>query len=267
MGIGDGISGNGTAVSSYGFEENISIANNEICDIPYSAIGIGYGWSYDYKGSRNHYIANNYIHETNQILMDGAAIYTLSCQDGMVIENNYIENTGVGRGLYSDQGSGGILFRNNVVLDTSYAFFCNMVKNPEVVNLYSTTNKTRKSGISYIDGIYDEIYGSISQTAQKIKDDAGVDKRYNQLEGYISDGYGTILTEEQIMSLEHVKDSSGIKEAILDSIDIILNHGMGIYDDSVINKLNEYKTSIQSDYSPEKLAEIRDYLRMLESSI
>ena len=42
---------------------------------------------------------------------------------------------------------------------------------------------------------------------------------------------------------------------------------MGIYDNSVINKLNEYKTSIQSDYSPEKLVEIRDYLRMLESSI
>ena len=56
------------------------------------------------------------------MLNDGAAIYTLSCQDGTIVENNYIDNTGVGRSLYPDQGSGGILFRNNVALDTPYAF-------------------------------------------------------------------------------------------------------------------------------------------------
>ena len=65
------------------------------------------------------------------------------------------------------------------------------------------------------------------------------------------------------MSLENVKKSSGIKEAISESIDIILNHGTEVYDSDVINKLKEYKTAVDGEYNGEKLVEVRDYLRAL----
>ena len=59
-----------------GFAHGTHLEHNEISDIPYTAISLGWGWDsfpYTYAGD-NHIIGNN-IHRHMQLLGDGGAIY------------------------------------------------------------------------------------------------------------------------------------------------------------------------------------------------
>ena len=109
------------AAISAGHPRNSTIMHNEICNIPYSGMHIGYGWS-DYPTTTMVLrIENNYIHDLFQgDIYDGAAIYTIGGTGGTsanpcTIKGNFIENIGPGAAtLYNDQGSRFWLVENNV---------------------------------------------------------------------------------------------------------------------------------------------------------
>jgi hypothetical protein len=103
-----------------GYTDHTLIANNEINDVPYTGISMGWGW--DGKTStpaRDNSIRNNVIHDFMNVLKDGGGIYTLSLQPNSVIEGNYIYNQynepSYGSNIYPDQGSRGFTISNNVV--------------------------------------------------------------------------------------------------------------------------------------------------------
>ena len=107
---------------SAGFPENVNIMHNEICNIPYSGMHIGYGHS-SYKWSTMLIkIENNYIHDLFQgDIYDGGCIYTYGATSGSktgeysTMRGNYLENIGPGGAtLYNDQGSTYWLVENNV---------------------------------------------------------------------------------------------------------------------------------------------------------
>ncbi len=75
-----------------GFVRGITIAHNEIRDVSYSGISMGWGWTRTINAMRNNTIAANKIHHYAKYLYDAAAIYTLSAQPGSVISNNYIDS-------------------------------------------------------------------------------------------------------------------------------------------------------------------------------
>ncbi|MGI5189946.1 RICIN domain-containing protein [Promicromonospora sp. CA-289599] len=129
------------------YVDNARILQNEVFDLPYDAIDIGFGWgtndaggSQDYVDRgyyqhnpryststtfRNNVVANNMVHDTKRIFSDGGGIYSLSASPGTVIRENYMYNLRNTVGLYLDEGSRYITATNNVIRDSSPWVFAN----------------------------------------------------------------------------------------------------------------------------------------------
>ncbi|HEX5654459.1 MAG TPA: L-rhamnose mutarotase [Chitinophagaceae bacterium] len=75
-----------------GYVRQASIVHNELEDLSYSAISLGWGWSPAPNVMRNNLIAANKIHHYGKHNYDCAGIYTLSAQPGTIIRGNYIDS-------------------------------------------------------------------------------------------------------------------------------------------------------------------------------
>jgi len=118
------------------------IVHNDISDVPYDAIDIGFGWGYEDAGGNANYrdnlhgyefwerpayqtpttyhdtvVANNRIHDVKKLFHDGGAIYNLSASPGTMITENYVFDNHQRIALYLDEGSRYITVRRNVVND------------------------------------------------------------------------------------------------------------------------------------------------------
>jgi hypothetical protein len=70
----------------------VTIEYNEVSQVPYTGISIGWSWDDKANGCSNNIVGHNRVHEYMQLCCDGAAIYSLGRQDGHRIHNNYIYN-------------------------------------------------------------------------------------------------------------------------------------------------------------------------------
>lgn len=97
-----------------GFVKNITIANNDISDLGYSGISLGWGWSRTTNVMSNNKVLANKITHYGKHMYDVAAVYTLSSQPGSQIMYNHIDSIYVAPYahlpehwfyLYCDEGS------------------------------------------------------------------------------------------------------------------------------------------------------------------
>jgi hypothetical protein len=108
-----------------GYTDHTQIVHNELADMPYTGISMGWGWDgYTSTPARDNSIRNNIIHDFMNVLKDGGGIYTLSLQPNSVIDGNYIYNQyndpGYAGNIYPDQGSNGFTISNNVVINYAH---------------------------------------------------------------------------------------------------------------------------------------------------
>ncbi len=104
------------------------VAHNHIHDLYYTGISVGWNWGYQSTPCRENIIEFNHVHDVGQgRLSDMGGIYTLGPQPGTVIRNNLFHDitsyTYGGWGLYTDEGSTGILLENNVAFRCKDAGF------------------------------------------------------------------------------------------------------------------------------------------------
>ncbi|MHB8969382.1 MAG: right-handed parallel beta-helix repeat-containing protein [Pirellulaceae bacterium] len=101
------------------------ISNNDIHDLDYTGISIG--WNWDDAPNRTHHnvIERNHVHQVGRgVLSDAGLIYCLGVSPGSVIRNNVFhdiwpyQEPPFGWGIYLDATCGGYLVENNLVYNT-----------------------------------------------------------------------------------------------------------------------------------------------------
>jgi len=105
-----------------GYARNISIEYNEVFNLPYTGISVGWGWTKMTNALRDNYIYANHVHHIGRRLGDLGGIYILSAQPGTVVAENSISDIQPSPFvpdpkhwfyLYLDEGSSFITVRDN----------------------------------------------------------------------------------------------------------------------------------------------------------
>ncbi|MBD0734886.1 ricin-type beta-trefoil lectin domain protein [Streptomyces sp. CBMA29] len=123
------------------------ISHNEVSNLAYDGIDIGWGWgandsggSQDYRNRglynyqpvyttpttlKNTVVSYNAVHGTKKVFHDGGSIYNLSANPGTTIDHNYVYDNQHTVGLYLDEGSRYVTLKNNVIQDSGVWAFTN----------------------------------------------------------------------------------------------------------------------------------------------
>lgn len=112
----------GTLGIAAGYVSNALIAYNDIRDVPYSGISLGWGWTQSLNLMEGNEVYRNYICRYAQHCYDVAGIYTLSAQPKTFITENaveeiyhpsYVHDPNHWFYLYCDEGSSFITVQDN----------------------------------------------------------------------------------------------------------------------------------------------------------
>jgi hypothetical protein len=151
-----------------------TMAHNELYNLPYSGIALGYGWGandaggsqdyttrglYNYQPryttatiAANNRVTANYVHDVVQQMTDAGAFYHLSASPGTTVNENYFRNSNGWLGLYFDEGSRYVSAANNVFENTGTWAYTQEWANNNTGNLTLTNNWTTNNGSNVVNG-------------------------------------------------------------------------------------------------------------------
>ncbi|NOK58325.1 MAG: hypothetical protein GFH27_549279n131 [Chloroflexi bacterium AL-W] len=169
------------------YTTRLTIEHNDLSDLPYSGMGIGWGWSGrpDSTTARENYIRNNRIVNVMKKMNDGGGIYTIGQQPDSTVSGNYIKQVWNDYGgLYFDEGTAYYTATDNVVENVTrwLHIWTPTIRDIQIDRTWTTTDENTQNGTNI----------SISNTtvvpdanwpaeAQAIIDNAGLEPAYQDL--------------------------------------------------------------------------------------
>lgn len=105
-----------------GYARELVIEHNDISDCSYTGISVGWGWTKTINASRDNRIVGNRITRIATRMCDTAGVYTLSAQRGTIVAENLVNDVTINRYvdrlnhwfyLYTDEGTSGVVVRDN----------------------------------------------------------------------------------------------------------------------------------------------------------
>lgn len=240
-----GVDYKSAAAISAAYPENVDIIGNEIGNIPYSGLHIGYGFKMIFPNTlRNMKVQNNFIHDLlGEGLKDGGAIYLNGNSGGTadnmnLVSGNYVKNQmHINAPLYPDEGTSFWKFESNVIdatETTSWAgiparwamVWVDSIHDVTFDNNYTTTSNLVNNGVNNVIFSNTHVHPDANwpQEAQNIIDQSGLPADYK----YLAAGY-----VERLHTSELMMDIGESKQAVVDAKtakgDIIDTSDMGVY--------------------------------------
>ncbi|ANE49726.1 hypothetical protein [Flavisolibacter tropicus] len=176
--------------------QDMDITHNEISNVPYSGIHVGWGW--DRFPNTIHQRTNiqyNYVHDVMEVLRDGGAIYTMGPTNGSATNKGYISNNychdvlNPFGALYLDEGSSWFDLADNVVNNAPkyIHIWTNTIHDINANNTYTNTTVYKNSGVNT--NITNTIVVSNDNwpaNAQTIISNAGLEKAYVKIKSFLT---------------------------------------------------------------------------------
>jgi len=168
-----------------GYPRQITITHNTLSHMPYTGISVGYGWTNKDNPMNGNVISYNHIHHVNEVVCDGAAIYTLSKQPNSEISKNYIHD--IYRKEWHDYGCAGIYLDEQT---SGYTVFDNvMINTPSIWQNRTGTNNLYNNGAMNTQVILNA--GVISQYQDILPEDEKEKYIYAPSGGWTAIAYST----------------------------------------------------------------------------
>ncbi|MBO4897694.1 MAG: hypothetical protein J5590_05295, partial [Clostridia bacterium] len=204
------------AIMAY-YVKGLNIEHNDLFDIAYSGIEIGWGWSESSSYTRNVNCRYNSIDTTCHMLYDGGPIYTLGPQGGdsandySLYEYNYLNNCILGvHSLYTDSASQYTKWQNNVVENChniispytetiKHNIYSNNYATHGIMNIWSNSDNTRTAyDNNTIENPKQFSMGQPPAEAKAIIDGAGLEDNYKQIKEWVPEDVENGLPEEAV---------------------------------------------------------------------
>jgi hypothetical protein len=173
-----------------GFPTAINIRHNEVWNLPYNGIVMGWGARTWQNAMRDNRISGNYVYDCMLELIDGGLVYTQCQQPNSTIDSNFLAYYVGARGnfFYLDIATGGFTVRHNVTKGVSFTFGLGFdcydmtidSNYSEWVN-YLSSNGTTVNDQTYRVTLTNQFNEISSAIPQGIMDAAGVNEEEIQL--------------------------------------------------------------------------------------
>lgn len=264
---------------------NLTISNNEICDVPYTGINWGWGWQSHLKTGWAT-ITNNYLHNTNAVGYDGGCLYIFGgCHIGdnrTIVKDNWFRSYR-GKGIYNDNGCMGVDMTDNVIeLVTSVMWMSDGAEGNTIGTTYSTIPVIASDSSKL--GLMKKVYTSVGSlvpytlgddTAEtyKIKCESGLTDEYSHIKSYVPvkkpsyDLWGSYAMHDKVsISLVKVDHKS-----LIESLNYTLEHGKfgdgyGMYPSRVKFEIEDAIAKYETFENGEKVLELRSFVEYVERS-
>jgi len=196
-----------------GYTEHSVIEHNEIFNVPYSGISVGWGWgAVDYPNdptvAKENVIRNNLVHHVMRSLYDGGAIYTQGAQPNSIISGNWVHHTNdptdsqgyKNQGIYLDNGTQYYTVQDNVVQYTPNWLFMNDNQNNTAHSNYSDTPNHQVSRNTNVVNATVVTDGNWPLAAMNIMNQAGLESGYQDIK--LKSAGGTVKAFERRYTLQ-----------------------------------------------------------------
>ena len=134
-----------------GYARNTTITHNDIDNVPYSGMSVGWGWG-TYSYAQSNLIGSNYLGKVMQTLSDGGSFYTLSAQTNSVFKGNYMRDS-CAEGIYWDEGTAFYTGISNVADNVLYDWvliWTGSIHNDLATNNFSDTTAIYNNGTATV---------------------------------------------------------------------------------------------------------------------
>jgi len=178
----------GTVAISVYYANSVKVCHNDIEDVPYSGITIGWGWGYNAYTTGNISVCHNRVVDVMNTLIDGSHIYTLGPLKESAVFENYTEDSKyVLSGIYTDSGSAHLKIFKNVFYEenedsTWWYQGHNNTKNLHAFSNYTTLTKIAEHGDNNVcEDTINITAENYPPEALAIKQNAGLKDEYKHL--------------------------------------------------------------------------------------